>query len=144
MVFKNYYKVLGIKDFSTGEEIKRAYRALAFRYHPDHNIGGASGADRFREIKEAYETLKDPLKRKHFDASLRALNFNPPSYAFCTYYTPTATEAPLDEVPAKMNTGRNSVAAGWVKLLILIVITAGLMFAVLSPPAWLSNIFGNK
>lgn len=144
MTFKNYYKVLGIKDFSNAEEIKKAYRALAHRYHPDHNAGGRSGAERFSQINEAYQALKDPMKRRHHDAALRTRNSYAPAYPFYRQYTPAAVNEPEEPVPDGMKTEPKGVAKGWIKLLILIVITSALMFAVFSPSGWISNIFGNK
>lgn len=60
---KNLYKTLGVNKNSTDEEIKKAYRDLATKHHPDK-----SGEDeKFKEVSNAYMTLKDPTKRKHYD-----------------------------------------------------------------------------
>lgn len=62
---KDYYEVLGVSKSASAEEIKRAYRKLAHKYHPDKGDGGDEA--KFREANEAYETLKDPQKRAAYD-----------------------------------------------------------------------------
>jgi molecular chaperone DnaJ len=63
---RDYYEVLGIDRNATDEEIKRAFRKLAFKYHPDHNHDDEAG-ERFKEINEAYEVLSDSDKRAAYD-----------------------------------------------------------------------------
>jgi molecular chaperone DnaJ len=65
------YIVLGVPQGATESEIKRAYRRLARRYHPDINPGDQTAEERFREILEAYETLIDPARRSRYDAGHR-------------------------------------------------------------------------
>jgi len=67
MTYKDYYKVLGVPNTATQEEIKKAYRALAMKYHPDKTKGAKGAEDRFKEINEANEVLSDPEKRKKYD-----------------------------------------------------------------------------
>jgi len=67
MASRDYYSILGVSRDATPEEIKRAYRRLAKKYHPDHNRGDPEAEERFKEITEAYEVLSDPEKRKHYD-----------------------------------------------------------------------------
>lgn len=62
-----YYKILGISAKASQEEIKRAFRLLAFRCHPDRNPGNPHAGRNFREALEAYETLSDPLRRNRYD-----------------------------------------------------------------------------
>lgn len=64
---RDYYEVLGVAPNATEEEIKRAYRELAKRYHPDRNPGDEEAAQKFKEITEAYEVLCDPEKRARYD-----------------------------------------------------------------------------
>lgn len=68
---ENHYTVLGLQPSATADEVRRAYRILARRYHPDLNPGKASEA-RFKQIAEAYRVLSDPQRRQEFDASLGA------------------------------------------------------------------------
>ncbi len=65
--YKDYYAALGVGRNATQKEIKDAYRKLARKYHPDANKGGKETGDKFKEISEAYEVLKDPKKRKEYD-----------------------------------------------------------------------------
>src|SRR5919206_1870744 len=64
---KDYYAVLGVSASATQDEIKKQYRKLAARYHPDKNPNDAKAADRFKEISEAYTVLGDAEKRKQYD-----------------------------------------------------------------------------
>jgi DnaJ-class molecular chaperone len=65
--FKDYYDVLGTSKTATEDDIRKAYRTLARKYHPDVNPGDKSAEERFKEINEAYEVLSDPDKRKKYD-----------------------------------------------------------------------------
>jgi molecular chaperone DnaJ len=64
---KDYYEVLGVSKEANEDEIKKAYRKLAVRFHPDKNPDDPEAAERFREATEAYEVLKDENKRKQYD-----------------------------------------------------------------------------
>lgn len=64
---KDYYEVLGIQKSADENEIKRAYRKLAKKYHPDTNQGDEQAAEKFKEINEAYDILGDEKKRKLYD-----------------------------------------------------------------------------
>src|SRR6516165_8866778 len=64
---KDYYKTLGVPKTATAAEIKKAYRELARKYHPDANKGSADAEERFKEITEAYNVLSDDKQRKEYD-----------------------------------------------------------------------------
>ncbi len=64
---KDYYKILGVPRDATQEEIKKAFRKLALKYHPDRNPGDKEAEERFKEINEAYSCLIDPDKRAQYD-----------------------------------------------------------------------------
>ena len=74
---RDYYEVLGVQRNATEDDIRRAFRKLAFDHHPDRNSDPGS-AERFKEINEAYEVLRDPEKRRRYDryghAGLEGLN----------------------------------------------------------------------
>ncbi len=67
MVKKNYYTILEIKHNASADEIKRAYRRLAFESHPDRNPENEEAEERFKDISEAYAVLSDPAKRDEYD-----------------------------------------------------------------------------
>ncbi|CAL4319286.1 molecular chaperone DnaJ [Buchnera aphidicola] len=67
MTKKDYYEMLGISKSSNDREIKKAYKKLAMKYHPDRNQGNKQSEKKFKEIKEAYEILIDPKKRSIYD-----------------------------------------------------------------------------
>ena len=67
MDFKDYYSILGVSREADQKEIKKAYRKLARKYHPDMNKDDEAAIGRFKEVQEAYEVLGDPEKRKRFD-----------------------------------------------------------------------------
>jgi DnaJ-class molecular chaperone len=65
--FRDYYDVLGLARTATDDEIKKAYRTLARKYHPDVNPGDKTAEEKFKELNEAYAVLSDPEKRKRYD-----------------------------------------------------------------------------
>ncbi|HEX4205748.1 MAG TPA: J domain-containing protein [Ktedonobacteraceae bacterium] len=67
MDYKDYYKILGIAKGASAEEIKKSFRKLARKYHPDVNPGDAKAEEKFKEINEAYEVLSDTTKRQKYD-----------------------------------------------------------------------------
>ena len=64
---KDYYEILGLKKGASPDEIKKAFRKLAVKYHPDKNAGDKKAEDRFKEINEAYAVLSDPEKKSQYD-----------------------------------------------------------------------------
>src|SRR5215831_18571848 len=66
-MIRDFYEVLGVSRQSTDDEIKRAYRDLARRYHPDSNSDDPEAEERFKEASVAYETLRDPERRRRYD-----------------------------------------------------------------------------
>src|SRR5687767_2731978 len=67
MAEKDYYEILGVKKTATDEELKKAYRNLAKKYHPDKNKGNKEAEAKFKEISEAYAVLSDKDKREQYD-----------------------------------------------------------------------------
>ncbi|MGH7615785.1 MAG: DnaJ domain-containing protein, partial [Gemmatimonadaceae bacterium] len=63
----DFYKVLGVERTASDDDIKKSYRKLAMTYHPDRNNGSKEAEERFKEITEAYDVLRDPQKRAAYD-----------------------------------------------------------------------------
>ena len=64
---KDYYKILGVDKSASPEQIKKSYRKLALKYHPDHNEGDKSAEAKFKDLNEAYAVLRDPEKKQQYD-----------------------------------------------------------------------------
>ncbi len=88
MKYKDYYEILGVGKDASQEEIKKSYRKLAKKYHPDVNKGDKSVEEKFKEVSEAYEVLGDKEKRKKYDQLGQGYNFqngqsfDPSQYGF--------------------------------------------------------------
>src|SRR5947208_16859201 len=78
----DFYIILGVERAANVSDIKRAYKRLARRFHPDINPGDRMAAAQFRQIAEAYETLSDPDRRRQYDARGYASSAEPPMYGF--------------------------------------------------------------
>ena len=97
---KDYYKTLGVPKTATAAEIKKSYRELARKWHPDANKGSADAEERFKEITEAYNVLSDEKQRKEYDEA-RSM--------FGGFRVPTG--APARPGPATPSTSATSSAA---------------------------------
>lgn len=85
---ESYYDILGVQKTATADEIKKAYRSLAFKYHPDRNPGNKEAEEKFKKITEAYDTLSDPEKRKNYDFGGYSSNYSGTNnYSYRSSYT---------------------------------------------------------
>ncbi len=86
---RDYYEVLGVKKNASPDEVKKAFRSLAVKYHPDKNPDDPEAEGRFKEASEAYEVLSDTSKRKMYDAyghaGLEGQGFHPPEDIFVQF-----------------------------------------------------------
>ena len=64
---RDYYEVLGLQKGASEEEIKKAFRKMAMKYHPDKNPGNKEAEEKFKEVNEAYSVLSDPDKKSKYD-----------------------------------------------------------------------------
>src|SRR5512136_1688839 len=87
MATGDYYEILGVKRDASPDDLKKAFRHLARKYHPDLNKGSKDAEEKFKEINEAYQVLGDPPKKAQYDqvghAEFRpgdAAGYKPPSY----------------------------------------------------------------
>ena len=85
VAYKDYYQVLGVPRTASAAEIKKAFRKLAVKYHPDRHHGDKKMEEKFKEINEANSVLEDPEKRKQYDLLgsnwRQGQEFNPDDFA---------------------------------------------------------------
>src|SRR6202012_1614984 len=79
MAKRDYYDVLGVGRGADADEIKKAYRKMAIKYHPDKNEGDKDAEEKFKEAAEAYEVLSNPEKRQRYDQFGHAANASSPN-----------------------------------------------------------------
>ena len=83
---RDYYEVLGIDKGASEDEIKKAYRKLAMKYHPDRNPGDKTAEEKFKELNEAYEVLSDPDKKSKYADEKGRLYFYDAGCVFLLLY----------------------------------------------------------
>lgn len=103
---ENFYNILGVEEGATKDEIKKAYRGLSFKYHPDKNPGNAEATGKFQKINEAYETLGDEQKREEYDMSRK----NP--FMRMNSNNGNGMEVPVDEIFNMFFNGMGNPFAG--------------------------------
>jgi len=81
---RDYYDVLGVAKGSSADEIKKGYRKMAIKYHPDKNPDDKAAEDNFKEAAEAYEVLSNPDKRARYDQFGHAANASSASGGGCS------------------------------------------------------------
>jgi DnaJ-class molecular chaperone len=86
----NYYKMLGVPENASAEDIKKGYRKMAMKYHPDRNAGSIVAGEIFKKVQGAYEVLSDSSKRAAFDKQLRMQPKAPPKTAAAKEATSSA------------------------------------------------------
>lgn len=95
---KNYYQILGLERNASPDDIKKAYRYYASKFHPDLHNGDKFFEEQFLNVKEAYDLLSDPLKRRKYDSEFSDLR--EPTYQ--------ESEAPRNQSEQKSNKGKES------------------------------------
>ena len=102
---RDYYDILGLSKSASESEIKSSYRKLAMKYHPDRNPGDKKAEEKFKEISESYEILKDPQKKAAYDQFGHA--------AFSTIHA-TRSGKPMPQCAACSGARDVGVMPGWV------------------------------
>ena len=98
---KDYYETLNLSKNASESEIKKAYRKLAIKYHPDKNPGNSAAEQNFKEAAEAYEILSNPQKRQQYDQFGHAAFEGGQGFGGCLLYTsPSPRDATLSRMPS--------------------------------------------
>jgi len=100
---QTYYEILGVEKTATAEEIQKAYRKLAFKYHPDKNPDDTSAAEQFKRIGEAYQILSDPEKRQKYDELTKTQGLSPVEFKERLNRMATAEEPETPSDPEPQN-----------------------------------------
>ena len=86
MAKRDYYDVLNVSKNATKDEIKKSYRRLAMKFHPDRNTNDANAEKKFKEAKEAYEVLSDNSKKETYDMMDEIVKKGKTIFLGCFYY----------------------------------------------------------
>ncbi|MDE7464219.1 MAG: DnaJ domain-containing protein [Clostridiales bacterium] len=108
---KDYYKILNVSKTATDDEIKRSYRVLAKKYHPDVNPGNQKAADTFADINEAYDVISDSAKRAEYDRKVAEANAPRPSPEDIMARQRAAAQAAARQAAARQAAARQDEAA---------------------------------
>src|ERR1700729_2867244 len=107
----DYYKVLGVGKNASDDEIKKAYRKLARKYHPDTNAGDKKAEERFKQISQAHDVLSDADKRKSYDRGSSPLG-NFANAASGAGFDPSSFSGGFGDILNNIFSGGNAGAAG--------------------------------
>lgn len=123
----DFYRTLGVGKTATPAEIKKEYRWLAKKFHPDFNAGDERAAAKFREIQLAYETLIDEDSRQHYDEYLGLSG----SAGSATYSEDFVSSEDTPSQPQESQ-GQSSPASAWTKAALVVSVIVGLILAVVA------------
>lgn len=111
MAQKDYYKILGVSESASADEIKKVYRTLAKKYHPDANPNNKPAEEKFKEISEAYYVLSDPKKRREYDQYKKS-GFSQQDYGSGARGFQGAQGFDFDEILRAFSAGGGSASGG--------------------------------
>ncbi|BAU54766.1 DnaJ domain-containing protein [Mucilaginibacter gotjawali] len=137
---KDFYYILGVEPDCTLDDIKEAYRKLSKKLHPDLNQGDKYFENKFREIKEAWETLRDPVKRIQYDQAINKVKSHQQEPPKQRYYYSQQAHRPSSPTPTK----RKGPGVGMTIVFILIALILGdYLVRTFNPPKKIINIQSN-
>src|SRR5690349_17250046 len=129
---KDYYLILGIEPNATLEDIKKAYREMSLKYHPDKNKGDKYFEERFKDIKEAYDILSDNVSRQNYDYQwLHYFRKKKENTEYKTTKT-TNSSSPTPESSPKRQLGNTVKPRRSINFLLLIVLIALILYTLIS------------